>query len=224
MSILTCDVTSARPERTVLASRTATLSGLSPVDGARSLPAGRRLLVSTAVVLSALTGTGTAGLAEGLGLLYPVSGTSTARLASASSGSSRQSELDAQAATNHEVPQFQSERDAVRWLHAHSGLTWDQLGRLFGVSRRTVHLWASGSGMNSANAEALYQLVGLVAGVRGEGPRDRRAALMRPGTDGLSALDSFRSLRAAQGEPINAPPWRPEELLGARHDLAVTEA
>ena len=39
-----------------------------------------------------------------------------------------------------------------------SGLTWDQLARYFGVSRRSVHLWAAGGRMSAANEELLAHL------------------------------------------------------------------
>ena len=74
----------------------------------------------------------------------------------------------------HRFDDPRSESDEVRWLHEQSGLTWEQLGRLFGVSRRTVHLWANGSGMNASNREALYELVALVRSVQGETPAVRR--------------------------------------------------
>ena len=41
-----------------------------------------------------------------------------------------------------------ADADELRWLKAHSGLTWEQLGKAFGVSRRAVHLWANGGRMN----------------------------------------------------------------------------
>ena len=46
-----------------------------------------------------------------------------------------------------------------------TGLTWDALARVFGVSRRAVHLWANGGRMKDANAR---QLAGLLAQARTE--------------------------------------------------------
>lgn len=43
--------------------------------------------------------------------------------------------------------------------HRESGLTWDQLARYFGVSRRAVHLWAAGGRMSATNEELLAHLV-----------------------------------------------------------------
>ena len=40
---------------------------------------------------------------------------------------------------------------AVMELRRRSGLTWDQLGQIFGVTRRTMHFWASGQPLATEN-------------------------------------------------------------------------
>lgn len=77
----------------------------------------------------------------------------------------------------------------VKWLHEQSGLTWEQLGRIFGVSRRAVHLWANGGRMNATNAQALAQLVALVRELPGRSANERRAALLAPTSEGASTVD-----------------------------------
>ncbi len=179
--------------------------------------------MGTAIALAALSGTGTIGMPESPWFLQ-VDGTRTPLTVPVPSSIPELSDARHSSQRGHLPAGLRSERDGVRWLHDESGLTWDQLGRLFGVSRRTVHLWASGSGMNAVNAETLYDLIRLVSSAEGASPRERRVALLRPGPDGRSALDQFRAARAARNEQINAPAWRPEALLDTRHDLAVTEA
>jgi DNA-binding transcriptional regulator YiaG len=44
-----------------------------------------------------------------------------------------------------------STQQAVNELRKLSGLTWEQLATLFNVSRRSVHFWASGQSLTSAN-------------------------------------------------------------------------
>ncbi len=105
----------------------------------------------------------------------------------------------------------------VRWLHECSGLTWEQLGRMFGVSRRAVHLWANGGRMNSANAELLAELATLVRGLSG-GPDERRALLLASKVDGSSAIDRIRARHGSDARDVSGNPFRPEELLGARLD------
>ena len=109
-----------------------------------------------------------------------------------------------------------SDRD-VRWLHQESGLTWDQLGRVFGVSRRAVHMWANGSRLNAGNAELLAQLVAMVRGLPASDPAHRRALLLAAGPDGRSLLDVLRARHTAEQLPINGPGFAPDQLLGARH-------
>lgn len=65
----------------------------------------------------------------------------------------------------------------VRRLKDDAGLTWDQLRRLFGVSRRAVHMWAGGARMNSRNEERLAYLERIVAAA-GSSPGQRREALL----------------------------------------------
>src|SRR4028119_75314 len=40
-----------------------------------------------------------------------------------------------------------------------SGLTWEQLAKLFNVSRRTLHFWASGQPLSRFNEEQLNRLL-----------------------------------------------------------------
>jgi DNA-binding transcriptional regulator YiaG len=115
-----------------------------------------------------------------------------------------------------------SERD-VRWLHQQSGLTWDQLGRVFGVSRRAVHMWANGSRLNATNAELLAELVSVVRALPASDPAHRRAALLATAADGRSFLDALRARHTEEQPPINGPAFAPEQLLGARHEWHVTE-
>ena len=59
----------------------------------------------------------------------------------------------------------------VRQLKEDSGLTWDQLRRLLGVSRRAVHMWAGGGQINAKNEERLALLEQIVAALGGRTPR-----------------------------------------------------
>lgn len=119
--------------------------------------------------------------------------------------------------------QGRAESEEVRWLHEESGLTWEQLGRIFGVSRRTVHLWANGSGMNAANREALHEFVTLVRSVPGTTASERRRSLLVPDASGRRPLDRFRDSR--QGEDaINRPALNAAEALDTLVDPAVQES
>ena len=73
-----------------------------------------------------------------------------------------------------------SSEEMVRWLYTESGLTWDQLSRVLGVSRRSVHSWASGQRVSGRNLERLSQVYSVISAVDGETPTARRYSLFRP--------------------------------------------
>lgn len=89
--------------------------------------------------------------------------------------------------------------------HEASGLTWDQLARYFGVSRRAVHLWAAGGRMSAANEEALAALARAVDDVRSLDPATRRQALLSS-DKGLNIIDTVRSERSSRPTDINRSP------------------
>jgi transcriptional regulator with XRE-family HTH domain len=106
---------------------------------------------------------------------------------------------------------------AVRRLYAISGLTWDQLAKLFGVSRRAVHHWASGGRMNASHAEALGLLARRIGSVSAASAEERRALLLLPHSNGPSIYDELRETFAARGEEL-------QPSLAARARLAADDA
>ncbi len=94
-------------------------------------------------------------------------------------------------ATGHLVVPFAQRRDqttagapfhetkaqsaALAELRRLSGLTWDQLARLFAVSRRSLHFWASGKPMTPGNEEHLHRVLGVLRRIdRGSAAANRR--------------------------------------------------
>jgi hypothetical protein len=106
---------------------------------------------------------------------------------------------------------------AIRKAHEDSGLTWEQLARVFCVSRRSVHLWANGARMNATNVELLMRFVDFLDRLEAASPDERRTALLAIGRDGKSALDRFRLHYSQLRDAFDTLP-RPESLLGAEHD------
>ena len=100
------------------------------------------------------------------------------------------------------VPSDDTSR-AISELRRLSALTWEQLGQLFGVSRRSVHFWASGKQMNVAHEQRLFEILDIVRQAdRGEARRNRAALLAV--TDGEAAVDllaagEFAEARARLG-------------------------
>jgi len=108
--------------------------------------------------------------------------------------------------------QHEATREAVSELRRISGLTWEQLGQLFAVSRRSVHFWASGKPLNAENETRLLQVLDIVRTAdRGDAGSTRSALL--DVHDGISAFDllveeRFAEARARLGVGAGRP--RPE--------------
>lgn len=136
-----------------------------------------------------------------------------------------------------------SAETAVFELRRLSGLTWDQLARLFSVSRRTVHFWASGKPMNAGNEEHLQRVVAAVRFIDRGSARENRALLVAPTIAGRSALEllaeaKFGDVQAALGQgggrsraamavPAEAAATprvaKPADLVGAKHERVHKE-
>jgi DNA-binding transcriptional regulator YiaG len=139
---------------------------------------------------------------------------------------------------------LRSAEAAVSELRRLSGLTWEQLARLFSVSRRTLHFWASGKVMNAANEERVHRVLALVRRIDRGTASENRAALLQPTLDGPRPVDllaagryddAFAALGHGRGratmpraplhvspEPLAAAPT-PAELVAARHNREHVE-
>ena len=127
---------------------------------------------------------------------------------------------------------------AIGELRRLSGFTWDQLARIFDVSRRSLHFWASGKPMAPNNEEHLQRLLSVVRKIDRGSASANRAALLGVREDGslpfdlLAAGDYERVLsQLGQGKARRAAPPKlseearaaraprpPEELVGALQD------
>lgn len=115
-----------------------------------------------------------------------------------------------------------SDRDEVAWIKDHSGLTWDQLGKVFGVSRRAVHMWANGGRLNESNARRLREFSAVIRGMVADAttPEDVRGRLLEVGPDGVSIIDRMRNERSS-GATWGAP-FGPEHLIDASREASRT--
>jgi DNA-binding transcriptional regulator YiaG len=80
-------------------------------------------------------------------------------------------------------------RIALNQLRKLSGLTWDQLARLFNVSRRSLHSWASGKPLSRFNEEQLNRLLATVQYINRGSASLNRSLLLTPGTDSRLPFD-----------------------------------
>lgn len=78
---------------------------------------------------------------------------------------------------------------AISQVRRLTGLTWEQISTLFGVSRRAVHFWASGKPMAAIHEEHLQRTLNCLRAVdRGNSPTNRQALFLAEG-DGLAPFD-----------------------------------
>ncbi|MCH4190403.1 MAG: helix-turn-helix domain-containing protein [Bifidobacterium tibiigranuli] len=101
----------------------------------------------------------------------------------------------------------------IREVQERSGLTYQQLAKALGVSRRTLYLWANGGTMSAAHSESLARFDALVREHDAGEPSATRLALLRSDADGLSAFDRFRVERDAASPEITDFPLSASKLL-----------
>lgn len=88
-------------------------------------------------------------------------------------------------------------RTAISELRCISGLTWEQLARVFGVSRRTLHFWASGKSINATNEQHLRKLLKtLLRADRGSASSNR--AMLLHDQNGVSPIDLLVACQYAE--------------------------
>lgn len=135
-------------------------------------------------------------------------------------------------------------RAAVNELRRISGLTWEQVAQAFGVSRRSVHLWASGGAMTRDHQDRLWALLKVVRAADRGDASDNRAALLAVGSEGKSPLEllcagDWSGARALLGVGVVRPsatrtplspaaqaeraPLPPEVLVGALQESVHKE-
>jgi DNA-binding transcriptional regulator YiaG len=125
-----------------------------------------------------------------------------------------------------------------------SGLTWEQLAKIFNVSRRSLHFWASGKPLSPFNEEHLRRLLGTLRYVNRGSSDINRSALLQPQKGSVIPLDlliagkyeEVKRLLGA-GKAVEKPklkplspeaitsrlPLLPEDLVGALQDTIHRE-
>lgn len=134
---------------------------------------------------------------------------------------------------------IEATRTALNEIRKLSGLTWEQLARLFNVSRRSLHFWASGQPLSRFNEENLNRLLGTIRYINRGSASINRSVLFNPSRDGKIPLDLLVAGRHEEVKQLlgsgNAPqkqqlkplspdalasrmPQKPEELIDTLHD------
>ncbi len=126
-------------------------------------------------------------------------------------------------AESESQPQGGSVQEAIAELRRLSGLNWDQLARLLGVSRRSVHFWASGQVVRRKHQERVHRLLAVLRRIDRGSALENRALLLTAGVDGVLPFDLLAEGRfeeaaglLKQGPGRRRPvltPLSPEERL-----------
>lgn len=96
-----------------------------------------------------------------------------------------------------QTPEIVSPGLLLRSVRESAGLTWEQIARVFGVSRRAVHHWAAGENMSAHNIEMLARLERMVGKLPGQTAEQKRAALFAADEFGVAPIDAFRTMAAS---------------------------
>jgi transcriptional regulator with XRE-family HTH domain len=125
-------------------------------------------------------------------------------------------------------PSPPSAGDVLAELRRLSGLSWEQLARMLGVSRRALHFWASGKAMARSNEEHLQRVLAVVRTIDRGSTAATRAALLAALDNKSNAVDllaareyarvSSAASRLSAAARIARAPGSPESLIGALHD------
>jgi transcriptional regulator with XRE-family HTH domain len=122
---------------------------------------------------------------------------------------------------------------AIHTIRRLSGLTWDELADLFGVSRRSLHHWANGRPVSAAHDHTLRHVLAALRYIdRGDSARTR-GALLAATPDGRLIVDLLKKGRydearaeagAGSGE-IHPPlaPLSPEAAAARRPPPLVAQ-
>lgn len=92
----------------------------------------------------------------------------------------------------------ESVADLVKQIKSRGSYTWDQVAKLLGVSRRTVHLWSSGGRISAANEEALGQVMKQIDAIEETDGNGTRLQF-------LELLDQQRAQSASAPTDVNRP-------------------
>lgn len=131
--------------------------------------------------------------------------------------------------------------EAIFEMRRISGLTWDELAGLFGVTRRAIHHWANGNSLKPDNIRQVHDVLRALRTIARASVEETRAALLAPLAAGRTALqllqardyDGVVGLFGAGDRPAVLPPRRsarpseqphPTAFLGALQDRPVKPA
>lgn len=96
----------------------------------------------------------------------------------------------------------ESTAEAVMEIRRRSGLTWQELGELFDVSRRSIHHWANGKPVSAGNDRTIRRMLAAIRHLDRGGQRETRALLFA--VDQAAGFSLFDLLQAGQFDDATA--------------------
>lgn len=142
------------------------------------------------------------------------------------------------------LPSSRGSASAILELRRLSGLTWEQIARLFGVDRRSLHFWANGKALSAGNEERLHRLLATLRRLDRGRASENRALLLQAHPGGVIPLDLLAEGKydqalalvgtgsgqvRAKSVPLSGEasasrkPAPPAELVGALQDRVHTD-
>lgn len=96
-------------------------------------------------------------------------------------------------------------QEMIRHIQKHAGFNDKELGDFFGVSRRSIQNWASGSAISESNAANVGIFYTKLLSLDGLAPKAARAALLSR-AEGESFIEAFKgSTKRAQTMRVATP-------------------
>ena len=117
----------------------------------------------------------------------------------------------------------ESTGEAVLEIRRRSGLTWEELGDLFDVSRRSVHHWASGKPVSAKSERMIRQMLAAIRGLDQGNQVATRARLLAVNEGiGISVFEFLKRGHFADAEAWivrnRTPQYRPVRMSRAAQD------
>ena len=83
--------------------------------------------------------------------------------------------------------------EAIFEMRRISGLTWDELASLFGVTRRAIHHWANGNSLKPDNIRQVHDALRVLRTIARTSAEQTRALLLAPLAAGRTALQFLQA-------------------------------
>jgi hypothetical protein len=119
---------------------------------------------------------------------------------------------------------------AIHEIRLLSGLTWDEIGILFRVSRRSAHNWANGEPLKPENSACVRHALLAIQRLCRPSSAETRLALLAPLPTGERALDLLaakkwpRAIAEVRALPAMPAPNSPHPDQTQRHPLTYVDA